>query len=427
MGKCTRCGKSGIFLKLNDGVCENNLVNAIIRGLIGVGSFFGSFICFAMICGIIWEDSETIPGIVAIIAFFASIVVSTIIVHYYKKHSANINSPESTDTSEPIQEVETASTLHRKAQNVKEIEDIPSSAGDLNLNGAFFHDYKSDIDYQLRREGFEYEKEGKIDLAIACLRKSNEIRMHARKGYKIEDYYSLVYMLASHGFKDEAQAEKKKIDDFFSAFDTNNDSFLCDKNIIINRVVKEARNSGTDLVIMSVHSAACPECAKYQGRVFSISGRNNKYPKIPDAFWKYGGIHAGCGHGFYPFIDGVSDGDLKYTLSIQKINNPRYTASIVAYSNRPFIDDRPKEEILKYYQHEAKKRQSEEEMRVARENMIENAYFHSQEKKKYKLIQDNLPDLCPKSYAGFRRMKVNNTKNYQKLVEEARKIGLCIE
>lgn len=338
---------------------------------------------------------------------------------------------KSAKASHPLQQEYQTETLQQA--NVpdvctpKDIEVIPEDAGDIKLSGETFHDYTSDIDYKLRKQGFEYEKEGKIDLAIASLKKSNEIRMHARKGYGIDDYYSLVYMLASHGFKDEAQIEKQKIDAFFSSFDFANDSFLCDAKVIVDRVVKEARNLKTDLVIMSVHGVACPECAKYQGRVFSLYGHNQKYPRIPDAFWKYGGIHKGCGHAFFPFIDGVSDGDLKYTLSIQKISDPRYTANIIAYSNRPFVDDRPKEELLKYYHHEAEKRKKEEEMRIAREQMIENAYFHSQEKKKYKLIQDNLPDICPKSYSGFRRMKINNTKNYQKLVEEAKKLGLDIE
>ena len=38
-------------------------------------------------------------------------------------------------------------------------------------------------------------------------------------------------------------------------------------------------------------------------------------------------------------------------------------------------------------------------------------------------VHDNLPDLAPKSLTGFRRMRTANSRNYQKIVEEARKLG----
>jgi len=38
-------------------------------------------------------------------------------------------------------------------------------------------------------------------------------------------------------------------------------------------------------------------------------------------------------------------------------------------------------------------------------------------------LQRNLPSLCPKSLSGFRRMRTTNSKNYQKLVSEAAKLG----
>lgn len=38
-------------------------------------------------------------------------------------------------------------------------------------------------------------------------------------------------------------------------------------------------------------------------------------------------------------------------------------------------------------------------------------------------LESNLPQLCPKSFSGFRRMRSQNTKNYQKLVAEAAKLG----
>lgn len=46
-----------------------------------------------------------------------------------------------------------------------------------------------------------------------------------------------------------------------------------------------------------------------------------------------------------------------------------------------------------------------------------------QEKKDYDWIQENIPDKCPKSITGYRRMKTMNTKNYQLLKELAAQKG----
>jgi hypothetical protein len=65
---------------------------------------------------------------------------------------------------------------------------------------------------------------------------------------------------------------------------------------------------GVDLIEISSHSGARPKCAKYQGRIFSKSGRHPKYPALSST--SYGepdglkGIN--CRHVFYPFIEGFS-------------------------------------------------------------------------------------------------------------------------
>lgn len=45
----------------------------------------------------------------------------------------------------------------------------------------------------------------------------------------------------------------------------------------------------------------------------------------------------------------------------------------------------------------------------------------------FQWLQKNLPDICPKSLAGFRRMRTANSKNYQLLVKEAQMLGKNIE
>lgn len=56
-------------------------------------------------------------------------------------------------------------------------------------------------------------------------------------------------------------------------------------------------------------------------------------------------------------------------------------------------------------------------------NMIAVEAQRGQEARDYRWIQDNIPDKCPKSLSGYRRMKTQNTKNYQALQQAAAELG----
>ena len=275
----------------------------------------------------------------------------------------------------------------------------------------------------LRRLGFRYEEAGDLEMAISCMEKSNEIRATCREGYKKDDYYSFVRLLARANLIERAHEEKEKIDQYFSVCGSNTDGYGSNPEIRIKNVLYLTDCFQTDLVIMSPLGASCPECAKYQGRVFSLHGIDKRFPTIPEGFWKYGAIHLGCSHTFHPFIYGFSNPDLEYTLSIQKISNPQYTTDIIAFSNRPFVDDRPLEDIERALQYREERRLKEEHAELAADQMIAFEAFRGEEKRTYKWLQQNLPDLCPKSYSGYRRMKTQNTRNFQRLQAAAKALG----
>ncbi|WP_442766847.1 phage minor capsid protein [Mitsuokella multacida] len=72
------------------------------------------------------------------------------------------------------------------------------------------------------------------------------------------------------------------------AQETTNQAF---RQGTINRL----QESGHDLVIVSIHSGTCTKCARYQGKTFSLSGTDPRYPALEDA--KAGGLfHVGCLH-----------------------------------------------------------------------------------------------------------------------------------
>ena len=54
---------------------------------------------------------------------------------------------------------------------------------------------------------------------------------------------------------------------------------------------------------------------------------------------------------------------------------------------------------------------------------IEAEIRRGQERRDFQWLQEKFPDKCPKSVTSFRRMKTQNTKNYQLLKEKAAALG----
>ena len=188
------------------------------------------------------------------------------------------------------------------------------------------------------------------------------------------------------------------------------------------RVVQNANALQTDLVIMDAHGAACPECAKYQGRVFSLSGKSKVFPRIPDVFYDHGAIHEGCGHNFHPYIHGINDPDLQYTLLVHPLSDPRYAKDIIAFSNRPFIDDRT-DAAKQKYRDSLDHKKTGETNKYWEEYWAQEAVKKERDAKDYEWLHASFPDKCPKSLTGYRRMKTQNTKNFQVLKQLASEHG----
>lgn len=73
--------------------------------------------------------------------------------------------------------------------------------------------------------------------------------------------------------------------------------------------MQNINNTGVDLVEVSSHWGARPEHAEWQGKIYSRSGTNSKYPDF--AICRYGYADGLCGpncrHTFYPFFEGISE------------------------------------------------------------------------------------------------------------------------
>jgi hypothetical protein len=78
-----------------------------------------------------------------------------------------------------------------------------------------------------------------------------------------------------------------------------------------NRTLYDSKLLENDLVYLPAHPGACPLCMQFQGKVYSISGKNPKYPKQSIAI--EGGVgHPNCKHEWVLYWDSSQIQEDKY-------------------------------------------------------------------------------------------------------------------
>ncbi|CCZ35418.1 putative uncharacterized protein [Firmicutes bacterium CAG:646] len=248
--------------------------------------------------------------------------------------------------------------------------------------------YDWSIEYILQRKATEYKRNGCLDLAIACLRKSNSI-MELRLDYWTKkDFLRLPEFLRQAKDFDGARKEENYINTILFPPKTNNDVNITQAFLDF---VKLCSDKGTDLAVSEYKTFCSAECSKYRARIYSVSGNDKRFPKLPKTLFEFN-------LGIRPFFEEFS-----------KLHLPEYiVADPIEYSNRPFEDSR-----------------TEYEARVYTES-IEKAKAEKKDREDYNWIRENLGDIAPKSFGGYRNMKHKNSANYQNIIKEAAKRNYII-
>jgi hypothetical protein len=143
--------------------------------------------------------------------------------------------------------------------------------------------------------------------------------------------------------------------------------------------------NGIDLVYVNYVGITCEYCAKYQGRVYSISGRDPRFPKL-EVRPPY---HSHCVHSISAWIEEYMPAD-----EVERM---------IDQSNRPFVDNRTEASIRRYEQIQREK---------SRKNEIRKQWM------RYKAAMPDTPDL-----KTFSSHKMRNTQVYKDLQESYRKIN----
>lgn len=147
--------------------------------------------------------------------------------------------------------------------------------------------------------------------------------------------------------------------------------------------------NGYDLMMMTEHYPTCEACAVLQGRVYSISGRDKRFPPLSRAFPSgYRNVHPNCRH--------------VMTYWIEEMQSPEEIRTALARSNAPFTDNRSDEEIALYSKQQADSRR----MRADRSQ--------------FERYRQRLGEDAPKSFHTFRRIKNADGQKWKEMQEKYR-------
>lgn len=188
----------------------------------------------------------------------------------------HINSIDYSDLSIITDSADNTNVLYcgkYKINTAQEIQSIPQS--DLSVMRL------------LQKSATEHKRNKKYDLAIECLKKSNQISDFAEsKENKLTDkeYLRLLHYIDEY-HNDEykivlAEIERKHPELFDKRISSK-------ENILSN--IKKAQECGEDTLLLTT-SRSCSVCSKYDNKVYSISGKSKKYPKLPIEFIRDGGF-----------------------------------------------------------------------------------------------------------------------------------------
>ncbi len=147
--------------------------------------------------------------------------------------------------------------------------------------------------------------------------------------------------------------------------------------------------NGYDLMMMTEHYPTCEACAVLQGRVYSISGRDKRFPPLSRAFPSgYRNVHPNCRH--------------VMTYWIEEMQSPEEIRAALARSNAPFTDNRSDEEIALY----SKQQADSHRMRADRSQ--------------FERYRQRLGEDAPKSFHTFRRIKNADGQKWKEMQEKYR-------
>ena len=275
--------------------------------------------------------------------------------------------------------------------------DLPDSFEGYGVTGS--------LDYVLRMKAGNLRKKGLTSESDECYRKAIDLMQASGIPYDEKTYLYFAKDLLREGRFEESEKEEKRIHKIYKDIQRKQaypyDS-LSQK--LFFHDLNQCKIFQIDYIEIFYDGACCSECATYHGRVYCISGKDKRFPKLPDFIKRTGKVCDECCTMARPFR--FPDYDT--------IGYRGEDVDAIKISNRPFKeDDRNDLERANYLESKKKKE-------------LNNRPYISNDEKTYYHIKYAMPEIAPKSFNGYMRMKNSKSKNFIKIVEEAKKKGIEI-
>ena len=289
-------------------------------------------------------------------------------------------------------------------ENLDDLRCIPIPAF-TNIDIMHGYGITGSLEYVLRMKAGNLRRKGLLKESNSILERIHLFMGAADNGYQEKDFLIYSHLLLKEGHFEESEKYKAIVQSYLKTLRVchNSFSFYNSAKDMMDKLLFDCGKYNTDYISMSAHRACCEECNKLQGRVYSISGKSKIFPKLPDVIRETGKVHDGCGHNFSVFFYTGKD-DTIFDKNGNSVN-------AIKSSQRPFKDDRTAEEKKNYLEH------LEQLQKEKQKDLDEIEYYH---------IFYELPEIAPKSFGGYRKMKNAQTKNFLKLKDQAIKHGISI-
>ena len=204
--------------------------------------------------------------------------------------------------------------------------------------------------------------------------------------------------------------------------------------------IGRALQAGTDLVKMTTMPQCCKLCGAYQGKVYSISGKDKRFPALFKTVLRNGYAlpHPNCRHEFIPYFEEIEDpADVEKAIERSRIKydkngelvDVRFQKDIKGYAAWQAGNRQLNREALEYDQMKAYYAGREDEMpykslgafrRARRANDLSPAFkmwkYRKRDQAQYedwksKIGATNMPESVDK----FQEIKYNNQKEFSLL------------
>lgn len=209
--------------------------------------------------------------------------------------------------TEVVTEVTSQVPFIQNETNKKQVYDLNSLEGITAIQVPKYEPLRGiaspvdNIEYILQRKATEHKKNNRMDLAIACLKKSNELMPFSNFNYSEKDYLRLVKYLKLNNQTELANQEERKI---YMEHPEFRDKRISNSIRVRENLIKQ-REWNNDLVLITTNNTCCI-CKKYNNKIYSLSGKNKQYEKIPSEIVNSGGFCPKCYLGIHSYFKGIN-------------------------------------------------------------------------------------------------------------------------